>query len=222
MADLCVPNLARRGPRLNAATHAITLMPTDVDGIPRIVAYFPNLATVKVHLPLLFEVERSSPDAAEDADLVPRLVHGAVAVYTLGNRQCMALLRQRESRDQPGSGPGTEAVIAGRLGRRELDDPEAVLAIGKVRKLTDVRDAQLDVVKIVDTTSGIEHLIDPGLLRTLDIQDDQSSGPRCDVGVGPGHVKVAASCSGSIVTGLGCARSVMSSTFTPSSSQAKA
>src|SRR5208283_4044445 len=66
------------------ATRAIALIPTDVDGIPRIVAHFPKLAVVQVHLPLLFEVERASSDAAEDADLVPRLVHGAVAVETLG------------------------------------------------------------------------------------------------------------------------------------------
>ncbi len=165
MTDFCVRILARQGPRGNTATRAITSIPTDVDGIPRVVADLPELAVVQVHLPLLFGVERASADAAEDADLVAGLVDGAVAVDALGDRQGMALLRQLEGGDQPRRGPGAEAVVAGRLGRGELDDPQAVLAVGQVGELADVGDAELHVVEVVDAAAGVEDLVDPGLRR---------------------------------------------------------
>ena len=52
--------------------------------------------------------ERSRPAAAEDSDLVPTFVHGAVAIYSLGNRKRGAA--RTISGDQFGRRSRTETV----------------------------------------------------------------------------------------------------------------
>ena len=55
--------------------------------VPRVVADRPEPAVVQVQPALLVQIQRPGADAAEDADLVARFVHGAVAVEALGDRQ---------------------------------------------------------------------------------------------------------------------------------------
>src|SRR3954447_2030802 len=87
----------------------------------------------KVELALLLQGERARPDAAEDGDLVSGLVHGAVAIQSLGER----------GRGRGGFLPcdelrprlGAESVEARlRIGRGELHDLEAVLPVRDIRE----------------------------------------------------------------------------------------
>src|SRR3954466_15631378 len=85
----------------------------------------------KVELALLLQRERAGADTAEDGDLVPGLVHGAIAIQALGKRGSGrgGFLPGDELRP----GLGAEAVEAWlRVGRRELHDLEAILAVGDV------------------------------------------------------------------------------------------
>ena len=69
------------------------------DRIEWIVAHFPRPAVSQIHLALFFGVQRASPDTTEDGDLVSRLIDGAVAIDSLGDRQRLASIRQLERRD---------------------------------------------------------------------------------------------------------------------------
>ena len=48
------------------------------------------------------------------------LIDGSVAVHAAADRQRMTILGQLVARDQTGSGPRAEAVVAWDLGAREL------------------------------------------------------------------------------------------------------
>ena len=74
------------------------------------------------------------------------------------------LVRDLVRRDQLRRRPRAEAVVARRLGRGELHDPQAVLAVGQVGELADVGDAQLHVVQVVDAAAGVVDLVDLRLL----------------------------------------------------------
>ncbi len=93
-----------------------------------------------------------------------------------------------EGGDQLRRRPRAEALVARRLGRGELHDPQAVLAVGQVGELADVGDAQLHVVEVVDAAAGVEDLVDPRLARVLDVEDHQALLAGGDVGIGPRQV----------------------------------
>ena len=59
-----------------------------------------------------------------------------------------------------------------------------------------------------------------GCGRPLDVEDHQAIRAGRDIGVGPRQVDVASVGSGSVETGWGWARSVISRTLIPSASQA--
>ena len=127
-----------------------------------------------VHLLLLLGIERPSADAAEDADLVARLVHGPVAVDALGDRQSVAAERQFEDAMSSGVGRGLNPLLPGVSGEVSCTTPQPVVAVGQVGELADIGDAQLHVVQVVDASAGVEDLVDPRLRGLLDVEDDQA------------------------------------------------
>ena len=114
--------------------------------------------------------------------------------------------RQLEAGDQSGRRPRAEAGVSRRLGRRELHDAQAVLAVGQVGKLADVGDAELHVVQVVDAAAGVKDLVDPRLRRALDVEDDEPFGPGRDIGVGSREVDAASISHGQRSTRAGDAR----------------
>ena len=114
---------------------------------------------------LLLEVERPGADAAEDGDLVARSRRRpgrgrALRRWPARRRSC-GILHVAIS---CGVGRGLKPVVARRLGRGELHDAQAVLAVGQVGELAGVGDAELHVVQVVDAAAGVEDLVDPRLL----------------------------------------------------------
>src|SRR5204862_350763 len=59
----------------------------------------------KVHALLIFARKRASADAAEDGDLIARLIDGAVAVESFGDEEGGAVARHAARGDEDGSGP---------------------------------------------------------------------------------------------------------------------
>ena len=82
-----------------------------------------------------------------------------------------------------------EAEVPGAVGRGELDDAQAVLAVGDVGEEPAVGHAELDVARVVDRAAGVEHLVEPRLLGPLDVDDRQPCWARRDVGVRPREVE---------------------------------
>src|SRR5882724_3198571 len=104
---------------------------------------------------LLLARERPRPDAPEDRDLPAGLVHGAVAVQALGERD-----RARGGLapgGEPGFRLGAEAVeLRLALGRGELDHLEPVLSVGDVGEGRGVGRAHDDVARIAQFSAGGE------------------------------------------------------------------
>jgi hypothetical protein len=179
-------------PTARAAERGARLLPrrsrhAGVDRVVRVVADLPDPAVVLVHPALLLGIQRSGSHAAEDADLVARLVHGTIAVEALRDRQGVGP-RQLERGDELGRGSRAEPVVAGRLGRCELHHAQPVLAVGQIGELADIGDPQLHVVEVVNAPTPVEHLVDPRLSRSLDVEDHQALFPGRDVGVCPRQV----------------------------------
>src|SRR5262249_45969742 len=94
-----------------------------VDRIRRIVTNLPHLAVAQVHLALLLQVQRPGADAAEDGNLLAALIDRPVPVHALANVERVATLGKLVRGNQFRRRPGTEAVVARRLRRRQLHDP---------------------------------------------------------------------------------------------------
>src|SRR5262245_2575007 len=108
-----------------------------------VVRHGPDAALSQVELLLLREGERTGADAAEDADLVAALVDGAVAVEAAADGEGFAAFGDRVGGDEARRRAWGEAHVAGGFRRGELDDAQAVLAVGEVGELADVGNAEL-------------------------------------------------------------------------------
>src|SRR5262245_29313044 len=161
-----------------------------VDHIFRIIADEPGPAIPEIELLLLAQIERPGADATEDADVDAALVHSAVAVEGAANGMGVAAVSDRIRGNQLWRGPRTEALVAGRIGRRQLHDAQAVLAVGEVSELADVSDGKLDIVQVVDEAAGVVDLIKLRLDRALDVEDNQAVLAGSDVSIGAGQVDV--------------------------------
>jgi hypothetical protein len=99
----------------------------------RIIGYFEWLAVAQIKLLHLFQIERPRSPPPEYRELVAALIHGAVAVNSLGNCQGRPFRTLRG--DQLRRGPWAEASEAGIVLRREkLHDVESIFAICDVRE----------------------------------------------------------------------------------------
>src|SRR5437879_5883397 len=96
----------------------------------RFVGDVPQFAVVLIQAALLFEVEWSRADAAEDAELVAGFINGSVAIDAFGDAEGVAVLRQLLRRDQARNRACREAHVARRFGTGELDNSQAVVAVG--------------------------------------------------------------------------------------------
>ena len=101
-----------------------------------------------------------------------------------------------------GVGRGLNPCVPRRLGRRELHDAQAILAVSQVGELADISDPELHVVQVIDAPAAIEDLVDPGS-SGVDVQDHQPLRTGRDVSIRSGQVNSTASRSGRLDTGCG-------------------
>ncbi len=76
------------------------------------------------------------------------------------------------------------------FGAGQLDDLEAVLAVGDVGEQGCVRGADDHVVGVGEFSAGVEHLVELRLFGPRDVDDGQAFGAVGDVGVGAGDVEL--------------------------------
>src|SRR5437868_638007 len=102
-----------------------------------------RLKVAKVHPLLILAREGPCSDAAEDGDLVSRFIDRPIAVERFRHPQSRAITRHPARGDEHGYRPRAEAGTAGGFGTGELDDSQAVAAVGQIGELAGVCDAKL-------------------------------------------------------------------------------
>ena len=157
----------------------------------RFVADVPEFAVVSVEVALLVEVQRSRADATEDTELIARFIDGSVAVECFGDARCVSVLREFLRGDQTGVRARGEAHVAGSVGAGQLHDAHPVVAVGEVRELAVVGDAELHIVEVVDAAVGVVDLVDLWFERILHIDDDETLMTAGNVGIRPSDIDVA-------------------------------
>src|SRR5712691_5965700 len=139
----------------------------------------------------LGSIEGTSAAAAKDGKLVAGFVYGPVAVDAFRNGQCWPASVHRS--DEFWSGARAEAgEMAGVVpGRNDLQDAEAVLAVGDEGESAGGDHADFHVVHVVELAFGREQLLELWRLGLLNVEDGESLLPRRDVRIGSGDVHVA-------------------------------
>src|SRR6266705_4736746 len=103
-------------------------------------------------------IQRPRAAAAKDRELIPAFVHRAVAIDSLRNGQSgpTRAVRGDQLRCRPGAEAGKMSAIV--PGRDDLQNAEAVLAIGDESERARGYHADLYVVHIAELALGGEHL----------------------------------------------------------------
>ena len=131
---------------------------------------------------------RAAP--AEDDRLSAGFIHHAIAIESARNGDRFAV--RRIGRDQSRIRSRTEALRAGDgVGRNQLHDAQAVLAVGDERKLRRVDAADLHRARVVERAAGVEHLVEARSLRIFHVDDRETFRAIRDVGVSARDVEPA-------------------------------
>ena len=156
-----------------------------VDGIER------SVARMKIETLHFRAIERAGATAAKDGKLVAGFIDRAVAIDSFRNGECRAASARRGNklwrRAWAETGEMRRVIPRG----NDLQDAQAVLAVGDESISTPGNHADFDVVHVVELAVGGENLIEFGSVRFFHVDDGEALLPCGDVGVAARDVNVA-------------------------------
>src|SRR5437870_13080513 len=135
-------------------------------------------------------MKRSGAASSEDDSLSARFINHSIALESARNAIRFAFCL--ECRDQFRIWLRAEPLRArNRVGRNQLDNAQSIFAVGDERKLGGVDAADLHRARVIECAAGVKHLIEPWSFRIFYVDNRETFGPVCDIGVSARDVETA-------------------------------